>query len=115
MRLTLALSALALVLAAPFAAVASKTVDVKIDGMTCDHCAGAVKEKLSQIPNIDKSKVQIVLKESKATLDVQEADAATMEAIKKAVKDAGFTVAGEPTVVEPKAAQPKAKAPKKKS
>jgi hypothetical protein len=42
--------------------------------------------------------VKILLKENKATFQVKEADPATVEAIKKAVAEAGFKVEGEPKV-----------------
>ena len=58
---------------------------LKIEGMTCPHCANAVKEALSAVPGV--SSVASVDLET-GTADV-EGSAAT-EALVAAVKEAGY-------------------------
>ena len=90
---------LAALLLAPLAALsAAKNIEVTIKGMHCASCTKAVEENLAKIPGIDKASVKVLLKEKKATVQAANADAPTLEAIKKAVADAGFSVEGEPKI-----------------
>ena len=77
---------------APMMAFASSNLEVKIDGMTCDHCVKSITENLSKIKNVDKASIKVILKENMAKLSVAKADDATMEQIKKAVSAAGYKV-----------------------
>lgn len=83
---------LALVTAPLIALAGGKNIQVKIDGMTCAPCAESVKNALLQLPDIEKDSVQVVLKEKQATLITKNDNPETIEAIKKAVKEAGYTV-----------------------
>lgn len=76
-------------------AFAASNVEVKIDGMTCASCVKSVTDKLSKVPNVDKASIKVVLAKKSATLSVSSADAATIEQIKKAITDAGYTVVGD--------------------
>lgn len=79
----------------PSLALAASNIEVKIDGMTCAGCVNAVTKKLENVPNVDKASIQVVLKEKTAKLSVSSADEKTLEAIKKAVAEAGFKVVGD--------------------
>ncbi|MBW7888517.1 MAG: heavy-metal-associated domain-containing protein [Bacteroidetes bacterium] len=64
-----------------------KTQLVKIDGMTCGHCAMAVKKELSKIPGVNVKSVEI----GKADIEVDELKVSA-SVIENAVKEAGYTV-----------------------
>ncbi|SCL92782.1 heavy-metal-associated domain-containing protein [Sporanaerobacter sp. PP17-6a] len=60
---------------------------VFIEGMSCSHCANAVRESLEALDGIDKVKVD--LKGKKAVVKGENLDDGE---IKKAVSDAGYEV-----------------------
>lgn len=62
------------------------TVEIKIDGMTCNHCVMAVKKELSKIP-VDSFDVQI----GSAKVNFDESKVQT-EQIEKAIEEAGYKV-----------------------
>jgi len=62
------------------------TKTFKIDGMSCGHCAMAVKKELSRI-NINSSDVKI----GEAKVDFNEA-LVTVQDITKAIENAGYKV-----------------------
>lgn len=65
-----------------------KTV-VSVNGMNCGHCAAAVEKALRAVPGV--KDVGVSLERKRADV---EHDGADVDAMKKAVTDAGFTVAG---------------------
>ncbi|MDR3037112.1 MAG: copper ion binding protein [Coriobacteriales bacterium] len=67
--------------------MSEKTV-LHVEGMSCQHCVNAVTEALSGVPGVKKAKVD--LKKSEALVK-HDADA-SLEAMKDAVVEAGFTV-----------------------
>ncbi len=64
-----------------------KTMQIAIAGMTCGHCAMAVKKELSKVPFLSVENVEI----GKARVTVDESKVSS-EAIQSAVKEAGYTV-----------------------
>ena len=88
----------ATVIFASLVAKAEQNVEIKIEGMACESCQKSVTNKLMQVPNIKTAKVRVVLKENKALLKVKNANSETIEAIKKAIADAGYKVVGKPKV-----------------
>lgn len=63
-----------------------KTVEVK--GMSCQHCVMSVTKALNAVPNV--KDVAVDLGAGKATF--AEAGPVDLEAVKKAIADAGFEV-----------------------
>ena len=63
-------------------------VNVKIEGMTCQHCVKHVTEALQEIPGVDT--VDVNLEEKRALVASQEEIARA--AIDGAVKEAGYEV-----------------------
>ncbi len=61
---------------------------VKIEGMMCSHCAGAVEKALKALSGV--SDVQVQLEEKKALVTCNEN--VTDADLTKAVVDAGYTV-----------------------
>ena len=61
---------------------------VKIKGMSCDHCVGAVTKALAEIAGI--SNVSVNLEKGEATYD--EAGPVAIEKIKKVISGIGFEV-----------------------
>lgn len=67
-------------------------VDVKISGMTCGSCVKKVEDALAKLNGVDKKTLKVELAGNHATLKVAKNDAKMMDAIKAAVKKAGYTV-----------------------
>lgn len=62
---------------------------LKVSGMTCMHCVGAVKKALEQVPGVESAEVSL---EQAQALVSGSADAATMVA---AIKEAGYSAEAE--------------------
>jgi copper chaperone CopZ len=69
--------------------VEMKTV-LKIDGMSCDHCVKHVKEALEGTAGVTSARVS--LKDGNA--EVEHGGEATLKAMKAAVEEAGYEIAG---------------------
>jgi copper ion binding protein len=63
---------------------------LKIKGMSCDHCVKHVTEALEGITGVASAKVS--LKDNNA--EVEHSDTVSMEALKAAVVEAGYEIAG---------------------
>jgi copper chaperone len=66
-----------------------KTIELKIEGMSCGHCVMSVRKELSKLRGIVVRDVRI----GGATIDVD----GTMpdgEALRAAIEDAGFSLVG---------------------
>jgi len=63
------------------------TKDIRIEGMSCNHCVMAVKKELSKIPALRVKDVRIGL----ASVEFDES-AVTPEKIKEAVEEAGYAL-----------------------
>ncbi|MCB1851899.1 MAG: cation transporter [Gammaproteobacteria bacterium] len=61
------------------------TTKLKVSGMTCMHCVGAVKKALEQMPGVESAEVSL---EQAQALVSGSADAAAMVA---AIKEAGYS------------------------
>ena len=59
----------------------------EIDGMSCGHCVAAVKQALESVPGVTVENVSIGQARVSAADDQQ-----TIEAVKDAIEDAGYTV-----------------------
>jgi len=61
--------------------------EIKIEGMHCMHCVGAVKKALEELEGV--SKVDVSLEDAQAVLEVEDvAD----EVLQEAIEDIGFDV-----------------------
>ncbi|MFI5566496.1 heavy-metal-associated domain-containing protein [Streptomyces sp. NPDC051740] len=69
----------------------SVTTVYKVSGMSCGHCEGAVSGEISQLPGV--SSVQAVASSGEVTV-VSEAPL-DEEAVRAAVDEAGFELAGQ--------------------
>lgn len=63
------------------------TVRMKISGMSCGHCVGAVRNALSKVKGVEVDDVII----GSATVRIDPA-AVTIEALRDAVEDTGYEV-----------------------
>jgi copper chaperone CopZ len=94
---------LAALLALPVSAFAGeKNYDVLVEGMHCAPCVDSVKKALSELPEVDQDSVTVNLKNKKATLTFKSENPTQVEAIKEAVKKAGFKVTAVHTGMTPK-------------
>ena len=59
-----------------------------VPGMTCDHCRDSVANAVAAVPGVDSVEVQLDAKE------VHVAGAADQHAVRRAVEDAGYYMAG---------------------
>jgi copper chaperone len=64
-----------------------KQIELKINGMTCHHCAMAVRKELARVPGVEVNDVQIGL----ARVSYDEAKVSDAR-LRSAVEEAGYTV-----------------------
>jgi len=69
-------------------AAIARTVEVEVHGMTCAFCVDSLERKFREMDSVEK--VQVSLKTKIVRLETDE-NFPTIESIKKAVLDAGFT------------------------
>lgn len=69
----------------------AKTV-LKIEGMSCSHCAKAVENAIGALPGVTGVSVDLKAKTAQIECDENRFD---IEAVKAAVKDEGYTVVTE--------------------
>lgn len=67
-----------------------KKVTLKIDGMSCEHCAKRVKEALEKIKNV--SNVQVNLRESSAV--VYYSDCLDIHKVSSFIEEEGYQFLG---------------------
>ena len=79
--------ALSLALLTASASAASKTVTLKVPGMTCPACPIAVKKALNKVDGVSKVEVRYEQKQAVVTFDDKKTDT---KALIKATTDAGF-------------------------
>jgi len=62
-------------------------VKLRVEGMTCNHCAMAVKRALQRVPGVEKAEVS--LERAEALVEGQ----ADLEALLRAVEEEGYRAA----------------------
>jgi copper chaperone CopZ len=68
--------------------VSARTIEIDIYGMTCGFCVDSLERKFGKMHSV--TKVDVSLKLKKVRLETK-ANHPSIEAIKKAILDAGFT------------------------
>ena len=66
-----------------------KKVTLMIDGMHCGHCAAAITDSLKKVKGVKDAETVYTTGKSKVVIDPE---AAKLDDLVKAVKDAGYTV-----------------------
>jgi copper chaperone CopZ len=66
------------------------TTEIKVLGMTCDHCVNSVTEELTAIANV--TGVDVVLESGKVT--IQSDSELSHEDVVAAIEEAGYEVVG---------------------
>jgi len=66
-----------------------QVVEIEVTGMTCPFCVYGTEKKLNKLPGVEAA--QVSLKNKKARIVMMPGKTADLEAIRKAVIDAGFT------------------------
>lgn len=66
------------------------TRSIAVTGMTCDHCASAVRAEISKLPGVTDVDVAVASGTVRITGDPLPADAA----LREAVQEAGYELAG---------------------
>lgn len=66
------------------------TVVLRVEGMTCGHCKGAVEKAVKAIPGV--SSAEVTLEDNTVTVNF-DTHVAGLDTIKKAIVDAGYEVA----------------------
>lgn len=69
------------------------TTDIKINGMTCEHCVSSVTEELSALPGVTGVDVQLVSGGISLATVTSEGSAPAPEDLQAAVEEAGYAVA----------------------
>ncbi len=83
----IALLAVVFMLSGPSLAGETKSVTLKVEGMTCKLCVPAVKKSLSDLEGV--KSVDVSLEQKKAYVEYEEGTA-TVQKMIDAVKDAGY-------------------------
>ena len=68
--------------------MAAETIELKVDGMTCQNCARHVKEALLAVPDVTQVEVDL-----KAGLVRVQGRTLAADALRRAVTEAGYTPA----------------------
>lgn len=68
--------------------LSAKTVEIEVHGLTCAFCVDALERKFAEMKSI--SKIQVSLKTKIVRLETEENEP-TIDAIKQAILDSGFT------------------------
>ena len=71
----------------------STTATYRVTGMTCDHCVRAVTDEVSAIPGVRDVEVDLVTG-GESTVRVVSEDALSEDAVREAVDEAGYQLAG---------------------
>ncbi len=66
----------------------ARTIELPVDGMTCAGCARSVERALAAVPGVETPEVRLQAKKAVVRFDPDRTDA---EALRRAVRDAGFT------------------------
>lgn len=69
--------------------MSSETKTLNVEGMSCMHCANAVKTSVGSLPGISKVDVDLAGKKVAVAYD---ADKVNVEKIKEKIEDAGYEV-----------------------
>lgn len=67
-----------------------ETIDLKVNGMTCQGCVRSVTNVLERVPGVSSAQVDLARGEAKVTFDPARA---TRGALKAAIEDAGYEAA----------------------
>ncbi|RKZ64765.1 MAG: heavy-metal-associated domain-containing protein [Gammaproteobacteria bacterium] len=70
-------------------AVEQQTIEIEVTGMTCPFCVYGTEKKLQKLDGVEN--VDVSLDKKKARIVMKEGKTADIDAIKKAITDAGFT------------------------
>ena len=65
------------------------TTDIKINGMTCNHCVASVTEELSEVPGVTGVEVRLVAGGTSLATVTSEGPAPAPEDLQAAVEEAG--------------------------
>jgi len=68
------------------------TATYAINGMTCDHCVTAVSAELGQLPGVRDVRVDLAA----GTATVTSTEPLDADAVRDAVDEAGYELAGQP-------------------
>ena len=92
--LIIVVAVFAIVVMSMMAGVSAKTVDVKINGMTCQNCVDQVTKALQDVQGVEKAKVD--LKSGIAQITFKE-DKLSLADVEKAIADAGYKTGSVPS------------------
>jgi copper chaperone len=72
----------------------AQTADYLVDGMTCSHCVSSVTEEISALSGVEGVTVQLKPGGS-STVSVASSAALDRDAIRVAIEEAGYSLAGD--------------------
>ena len=70
--------------------MAKQIANLNVDGMSCQHCVHAVKSSVGALAGVDT--VDVILEQKLVTVGF-DSGVTSLEAIKHAIRDEGYTVA----------------------
>jgi len=65
-------------------------IDIGVEGLSCPFCVWGLEKKLKEVKSIDK--ITVYLKQAKAEISLKSDTPLNIASLKKAVKEAGFSV-----------------------
>ncbi len=86
------LASLLLFTVSPGWAGTPQVVEIEVTGMTCPFCVYGTEKKLNKLQGVESADVS--LKNKRARIVMKQGESADLEAIRKAIVDAGFTPGG---------------------
>ena len=66
-----------------------KTIELKVDGMSCEHCVKAVTNAVEVLPGVENVAVSL---ESKTVTFAYNPDLSALDKIKQEIEDQGYDV-----------------------
>jgi copper chaperone len=69
------------------------TTTYTVTGMTCGHCVGAVTEELSGLPGVTEVSIDLV-PDGRSTVTVSSEEPLAEDAVRAAIDEAGYQLAG---------------------
>ncbi|MGM7669685.1 heavy-metal-associated domain-containing protein [Microbacterium sp. A93] len=69
------------------------TIDIKINGMTCNHCVASVTEELQELPGVTAVEVKLVAGGTSMATVTTGTGTVAPEDLQAAVEEAGYAIA----------------------
>lgn len=90
LTMTKVVAVLALLMLSTGLGLANTKYVLRVDGLSCPFCAYGLEKKLKKVDNVDS--VSILMDKGEAVVTAEDGSTISERALRKAVKDAGFSL-----------------------